>query len=71
MAGAPPCRALSFMTHRILTYIEGVTVGRGRVAGGYVGQSGVAGICVRLLFVWCLGALVPCVVCSLYTKAYQ
>ena len=37
------------------------------MAGGYVGQSGVAGICVRLLFVWCLGALVPCVVCSLYT----
>ena len=36
------------------------------MAGGCVGQSGVAGICVRLLFVWCLGALVPCVVCSLY-----
>ena len=37
------------------------------MAGGCVGQSGVAGICVRLLFVWCLGALMPCVVCSLYT----
>ena len=42
------------------------------MAGGCVGQSGVAGICVRLLFVWCLGALVPCVVSSLYyTKAYR
>ena len=76
MAGAPPCRALSFMTHRILYLYRGRSRGEGESGRGLRGAEWRGGyLCASLVCVvsWCpWGALVPCVVCSLYyTKAYQ
>ena len=69
MAGAPPCRALSFMTHRILYLYGGRNRGEGESGRGLRGAEWRGGyLCASLVCVvsWCPGA-----VCGLYTKAYQ
>ena len=55
MAGAPPCRALSFMTHRILYLYRGCNRGEGESGRGLRGAEWRGGyLCASLVCVWCL-----------------